>query len=58
MRLTAPKEASWIIALILGLLAILLRYRVVIAADLSQYSFEMLLIAFAILVIAPLVKGL
>jgi hypothetical protein len=58
MRLTAPKEASWIIALILGLLAILLRYRVVVAPDMAGYSFEMLLIAFAILVIAPLVKGL
>lgn len=58
MKLTAPKEISWIIALVVGLVGILLHYRVVTVPQLAPYSFELLVTGFALLVMAPLFKGL
>ncbi len=56
MKLSAPKQATWFIALVLAVLG-LLGYTKVIAA-LSPYSFWLALIAAALLLLATIVKGL
>jgi hypothetical protein len=56
MKLSAPKQATWFIALVLAVLG-LLGYTKVIAA-LGPYSFWLALIAAALLLLATIVKGL
>jgi hypothetical protein len=55
MKLNAPTQALWIVAVILGVLGILGHFTRI--ASVSQYSFELLLAGFVILVIATLYKG-
>ena len=56
MRLSAPKQVTWFIALALAVLALLGQTSVV--AALSPYSFWLALISAALLLLATLVKGL
>lgn len=56
MRLSAPKNITWIIALILALLALLAETGVV--AALSTYAFWLALIAAALLLLATLLRDL
>ena len=56
MRLSAPKQVTWFIALALALLALLGQVGTV--ASLSTYAFWLALIAAALLLLATMVKGL
>ena len=58
MRLTPPSMAIWLVAFILGLLGILLRMQVLRLPGLGIEAFWLVGIAFILLLIAPLVKGL
>jgi hypothetical protein len=56
MKLSAPKQITWFIALALAVLALLGQTSVI--AALSQYSFWLALIAAALILLATMVKGL
>jgi hypothetical protein len=56
MRLNAPKQITWFIALALAVLALLGQTSVV--AALSPYSFWLALIAAALLLLATMLKDL
>ena len=55
MKLNAPTQALWVVAVILGVLGILGHFARI--ATISAYSFELLLAGFVVLVIATLYKG-
>jgi len=55
LKLSAPKETTWIIAVIAGALGILSRYGVF---SIGVDAFLLVMIGFAILAIATMVKGL
>ena len=57
MRLTPPATATWLIAVILGVLGILLHQRVV-QIRLGIESFWLVAIAFILLAVASLVRRL
>jgi hypothetical protein len=54
----APSRPIWVIALILGLLGIVLHYRVVVWPTLQPHSFVLELIAFVLLAIATTARGI
>jgi hypothetical protein len=56
MKLSAPTQPVWLIAIVLGVLGILAQ--VVPIAALVGYSFWMVAIAFILLAIATMLKGL
>src|SRR3970040_1508689 len=56
MKLTAPKQITWWIALIIAILGLLGELGIVSA--LAGFAFWLALIAFAVVAIATLVKGL
>jgi hypothetical protein len=56
MNLSAPKQITWIIAVILGILGILGQYGVVAAA--APYAAWMLIIGWALLAVATMIEGL
>ena len=56
MKLTAPKQITWWIALIIAILGLLGHFGIV--ATLAGYAFWLVLIAYAVLAVATLVKGL
>jgi len=56
MKLSAPKQITWFIALALAVIALLSQTSIV--AALSPYSFWLALIAAALLLLATIVKGL
>jgi len=56
MKLSAPKQITWFIALALAIIALLGQTSIV--AALSPYSFWLALIAAALLLLATIVKGL
>ncbi len=56
MKLSAPKQITWFIALALAVIALLGQTGVV--AALTPYSFWLALIAAALLLLATIVKGL
>mgnify|MGYP001028752376 CR=1 FL=1 len=58
MKLSAPKAPTWWIAVVLGVLGILLHLGVFTIAGLSGYAFWLVAIAFVLLVLATLLKGL
>jgi hypothetical protein len=58
VRLTPPAKTTWLIALILGFLGILVRTGALRLPGLGVDSFWLVAAAFALLVIAPLTKGL
>ena len=56
MKLSAPTQAVFLIAVILGLLGILGHYGIIAAA--TGYSFVLVMIAFILLALGCLLKGL
>jgi hypothetical protein len=58
MKMSAPKTVTWLIAIIIGGLGILIHQGVVKIAGLSAHSFWLVAIAFVLLAIAALIKGL
>lgn len=55
MNLSAPKQITWTIAVVLGILGILGQYGVV--AALAPYAIWMLIIGWALLAIGSMVEG-
>ena len=58
MRLTPPAQTTWLIALVLGLLGIVIRTGALRLPGLGIDAFWLVVIGFVLLVIAPLAKGL
>jgi hypothetical protein len=56
MKLSAPKQITWFIALALAVLALLGSTGTI--APLSQYAFWLALLAAALMLLATIVKGL
>jgi hypothetical protein len=56
MKLSAPTQPVWLIAIILGIVGILGHYMPIAAV--SPYSFVLVCIAFILLSLACMVKGL
>lgn len=56
MKLSAPTQAVWLIAVVLGVLGILAR--VVPIAPLAAYAFWMVALGFILLTLATMLKGL
>lgn len=54
----APSRPIWVISLILGLLGILVHYRILQLPVLQPYSFELELLAFVLLVIGTTARGI
>ena len=55
MKLNAPTQVVWVIAVIFGVLGLLSHFARI--ATISAYSFELLAAGFVVLVIATLYKG-
>lgn len=58
MRLTPPATATWMIALVIGVLGILAHQGVFRVPGLGVDPFWMVAIGYVLLLIAPLVRGL
>jgi hypothetical protein len=58
MRLTPPATATWIIALVFGVLGILAQQGIFRIPGLDVNPFWMVAIGYVLLLVAPLVKGL
>lgn len=58
MRMNAPKVLTWLVALAIGVLAILIRVDVVKLVQLKPYDFWVLAAGFVLLVIGNLFKNL
>jgi nicotinamide riboside transporter PnuC len=56
MRLSAPKQATWWIALVVGVIGILAN--LVTISVLSGYAFWLVVVAFVLLILATLLKDL
>ena len=56
MRLSAPKQITWIIALILGVAGILGALTVI--PDISEFAFWLVVVGWALLLVATVMKGL
>ena len=58
MKLSPPKLITWWIAVVLGVLGILINAGLLTVAALSGFSFWMVAIAFVLLAVATITKGL
>jgi hypothetical protein len=58
MRLTPPATATWIIALVFGVLGMLAQQGIFRIPGLDVSPFWMVAIGYVLLLVAPLVKGL
>lgn len=58
MRLSPPKNLTYLIAVILGILGILLEYHVFDSSMFGDYSTEMIAIGFGLLALGSLFKDL
>jgi multisubunit Na+/H+ antiporter MnhB subunit len=58
VRLTPPAQSTWLLAVILGLVGILIRLGALRFPGLGFDAFWLVVLAFALLVIAPISKGL
>jgi multisubunit Na+/H+ antiporter MnhB subunit len=56
VRLTPPAQSTWLLALILGLVGILIRLGALRFPGLGFDAFWLVVLAFALLVIAPVAK--
>jgi hypothetical protein len=56
MRLSAPKQVTWWIALVVGIVGVLAR--LVIIPVLSGYAFWLVVVAFVLLILATFLEGL
>jgi hypothetical protein len=57
MRLNAPKQIVWIIALILGVLGILGTFTEIPLVSESEYAFWFVVVGWLLLIIATVAKG-
>jgi len=58
MHLSAPKQSTWLVALALGVLGVLLHYGVVHVGLLAPYTFLLVVGGLALLLVASISKGL
>ena len=58
MRLTPPAQATWLVAVVLGLVGILVRTGALRLPGLGIDAFWLVVAAFVLLAVAPLAKGL
>ncbi|MDZ7331701.1 MAG: hypothetical protein ONB31_06960 [candidate division KSB1 bacterium] len=58
MRMNAPKVVTWLIAVAIGVVGILLRVDVLRIAQLKPYEFWVLAVGFVVLALANLFKKL
>jgi hypothetical protein len=58
MKLSAPKFSTWLISVIIGGVGILQHFGVLHINELAQYSVHLIIIGFALLVLATLFKKL
>jgi hypothetical protein len=58
MKLSAPKNPTWIIALVAGAAGVLVHYRMVHFAPLAPYAVFLIVGAWLLLIIATFIKGL
>jgi hypothetical protein len=58
MKLTPPATATWVIALVFGVLGILAQQGIFRIPGLGIQPFFLLTIGYVLLLIAPLVKGI
>ena len=58
LKLSAPKQATWWIALGVGVLGILVRYRILPVAALMPYAFLLVTAALLLLLFACVARGL
>jgi hypothetical protein len=58
MRLTPPATATWVIALVIGVLGILAQQGVFRVPGLGVSPFWLVTIGYVLLLVAPLVRGL
>ncbi len=58
MKLSAPKQITWLVALVAGALGVVSHYHIVSMGPLAPYAFFLLAGAWALLLIAALLKGL
>jgi hypothetical protein len=56
LRLSAPKKVVWFIALVLGLLGVIFVF--IHVKYLSDYTYWMVVIAWVLMMLATLIKGL
>jgi hypothetical protein len=58
MKLSAPKNVTWFVALAAGVLGVLLQYGIIHLAALRPYTFLLVAGGLALLLVASLAKGL
>jgi len=58
MKLSAPKFSTWLVAVIIGGVGILQHFHVLHINELAQYSVHLIIIGFALLILATLFKKL
>jgi hypothetical protein len=58
MRLRSPREVTWWIALVLGVLGVLFHAGIVRVAGLAEFAFWAVAIALGLLLVATRIKGL
>jgi hypothetical protein len=58
MKLSAPKFSTWLISVIIGAIGALQYFRVIHIDALAQYSVHLIIIGFAVLILATLFKRL
>jgi len=58
MKMNAPKTVTWLVAVIVGVVGILLSLGVVAIPIISPYAFWLVAAAFILLALATLLKGL
>lgn len=58
MKLSAPKQITWLVALVAGALGLIVQYHFVRIPILSPYALFLIVGAWALLLVAGLAKGL
>lgn len=58
MKLSAPKQLTWLVALVAGALGVIAHYRIVQVPVVGPYAIVLLVGAWALLMLATFVKGL
>ncbi|MDZ7262861.1 MAG: hypothetical protein ONB05_12250 [candidate division KSB1 bacterium] len=58
MKMSAPKVLTWLIAVIVGVVGILLKLGLIKIALISGFAFWLVVIGFGLLVLGTLFKGL
>ncbi len=58
MKLSAPKQLTWLVALVAGALGVIAHYRIVHVPVVGPYAIVLLVGAWALLMLATFVKGL